>query len=112
MGYLTYANVAQSGRFQARVHVALVTYAQTRRDAGNQVPGEEQVIREIIIEQKHIGSMAWNLIALSGGRTKLDNAVAANTTNGVTDYDAVGDEVPDSDISTGVSMLWKYLIRS
>lgn len=112
MSFITYANVAQSGRFQARVHVGLVTQAQARRDAGNIVPGEETVIREVLIEQKHTQSMAWNLIALSGGRGKWDAAVAANTVNGVTDWDAVSDATPDSDLTAGIGLLWKYLVRS
>jgi len=113
MGFLTYASVAQSGRFQARVHVALVTQAQARRDASNQLPGEESLIRDIVMEQKYTGSMAWNLIALTGGRTKMDNAVAAATgPDGVVDYDKVSDAVTDSDIQTGVGLLWKYLVRS
>lgn len=112
MPYLTYANVAQSGRFQARVRVALVAYAQARRDAANQLPGEEQVIREVILEQRHVLSMALNLTTLAGGRTKWDNAVAANTANGVTDWDAVSDATTDADITGGIGQLWKYLVRA
>lgn len=113
MPFITYANVANSGRFRARVHVALVTKAQARRDAAEKQPGEEQVIREIILKQEHVASMAWNLVALTpGARTKWDNAVAGNTVNGVTDWDAVSDAATDSDITTGVGMLWKYLIRT
>ena len=113
MTFLTYANVAQSGRFRARVQVALVTQAQARRDADKKQAGEEQAIREILLEQKHVASMAWNLIALTpGARPKWDNAVAGNTANGVTDWDAVSDAATDADITTGVGMLWKYLIRA
>lgn len=112
MGYLTYANVAQSGRFQARVRIALYAYAQGRRDAAVQVPGEEQVIREVILEQKHVQSMALNLTTLSGGRTKWDAAVAGATTNGVTDWDAVSDATTDAEITAGIGALWKYLVRS
>lgn len=113
MALINYANVANNGRFRNRVQVALVTKAQARRDAAGNVPGEEQVIREVLLEQKHVTGMAWCLVALTpGARAKWDNAVAGNTTGGVTDWDSVSDAATDSDITAGVDMLWKYLIRS
>jgi formaldehyde-activating enzyme involved in methanogenesis len=74
--------------------------------------GEETVIREVLVEQKHVGNMAWNLITIGNGQAKLDAAVAGATVDGVVDYDKVGDAVTDAELRSGVTSLWKYLVRA
>ena len=114
MAFIHYANVAQSGRFQARVRVALVKHAQTRRGVPpeQKLTGEEQAIRDVLVEQKGHSQLAWNIVALTPAQTAMAAAVPGATGPEGVNYDVVGDAITDAMVTSGVSNQWPFFVRN